>query len=99
VLDRDRGGYVVDRVHRVKTKRWTAVVEDHAARRRVSRRHHGCSGQRAALDVARDLLKRDEPLDSVPERRVVEQPGEVAARKAREHRARAQHATELKRRD
>jgi hypothetical protein len=50
-----------------------AVVEDHASRRRVGAGHDGGRGQRAVLDVARQLLEVDQRRDRLRLRTGVEQ--------------------------
>ena len=73
-------------------------MEDHAARRRVGGGHDGGRRQRAVLHVARDLLEVDQPFERAAQRRGVEQPVQVGAGQAGEHRGRAQQTAELGRR-
>ena len=73
VLDREPGRDVVDAAPVVGGRRLAAVVEDHASRRRVGGRHDGGRGQRAVLDVARELLEIDQRRDRLRLRAGVEQ--------------------------
>ena len=73
MLGFEHGGDVVDRARHVGLERRAAVMEDDAARGRVSRRDDGGGRQRAVLDVVLD------PLERRPVARACPRSGEVSS--------------------